>query len=189
MKVATLLFTLIVSSVAFGQKTPPAPGSGDNPPDMNIEAKHPDFQKNWYVGIGPVVSSSNSDLLGSNGTKYNIELGYAQALYDRWNLLFFSDNNFNTASQGSTDVMTVNVGGQWFLADRASDNSLFLQADVGYGGGNRFYDSNAVGGLAAGFQFYRTEALTFEAIIRVEALYVTSGGTPSLTQVRFGVYF
>jgi hypothetical protein len=189
MKVVTLIFALLLSSVAFGQRAAPSPQPGDTPPNMAIEAKHPDFVKNWYVGLGPVVSTN---FLGSNGTKYDITVGYAQGVSEHWNLLFFSDNNFNTASQGSTDVMTVNVGGQWFLRDRGADNSLFLQGDLGYGGGNRFNDSNMTGALAAGFQFFRTAEFTFEAIVRVELLYTNQGSTisgPNLTQVRFGVYF
>ena len=187
MKTAAIILLLLVSSLAWAQKATPA--SGETGPNLAVEAKYPNFIKHWYVGLGPVVSNN---LLGSNGTKYAVTLGYTQGLSEHWNLHYFSDNNFNTASQGSSLIQSINVGTQYFFRDRGADNSLFAMVDLGYGGGNKINDASGIGGVAAGMQFYRTGDFTFEAKVRLAALYSSSGGLAGLstwTQFMLGIYF
>ena len=153
MKIAgslVLFLTLLTTSMAWGQQ------KTDQPPNMNTEAKYPNFVKHWYVGLGPVISNN---LIGTNGTKFAVTLGYEQGLSEHWSLQYFSDNNFDSATQGSTLIQSINCGAQYFLRDRGADNSLFAEADLGYGGSNKFNDASAIGGLAVDFNSIEPEIL------------------------------
>lgn len=158
-----------------------------------VEAKHPNYIKNWIVAIGPVISNGLAPTSGTSGTKFAITLAYSQGLSEHWNLLYIYDGNFNTVATGSTNISSFNVGAQYFLSDRLSDFSPWFKVDIGYGGGNRSSDSTEIGSGAIGIDFARTQNSTYTVYVRNVTMYASDGRSlanwPNLTQIMVGINF
>lgn len=150
--------------------------------------------KHWYMGLGPAFSTALSPGINPPaGTKYNFDVAYNQGLSERISLLYFYDGSFNTATQGTTGISEFGVGVHFFTTDRGTDTSLFLDLDLGYGGGNRYIDSSACGGIGLGVEFFRTRDFVFEVMVRRVVVGTTATTSlpsyPTVDQLRFGVYF
>jgi hypothetical protein len=158
-----------------------------------VEAKHPNYIKNWVVSIGPVISNGLAPTSGTSGTKFAITLGYTFGLSEHWNLEYFYDGNFNTVATGSVYESTFNVGAQYYLSDRLSDFSPWFKIDIGYGGGNRNFDATEVAGGSIGVDFARTQNSTYTVYVRNMTMYSSNGSSlanwPNLTQVMVGINF
>ena len=146
-------------------------------------------RRKWFVDLGPVISNS---FLGSNGTKYDINFGIIQPYREKLDIRFFYDGNFNTASQGSTAASEIGAGIDLFFADRLTPHCFFTSLDLGYGGGNRNYDAYFIFGAGVGWQFYRTNAVSFETQFHFSVLMSPSGSltsNPSWQTLRIGARF
>lgn len=172
----------------------PAPGgTAISDATASVEAKHPNYIKNWIIALGPVVSNS---LVGSssNGTKFGITFAYTQGLSEHFNLNYFYDSNFNTASAGGTATADFGVGVRWFFFDRLSDFSPWFELDAAYGGGNRSNDSTFAGAGTVGVDIFRTQSSTFMVYLR-ELVFDTSNygsqfaNLPNITQFMLGINF
>jgi hypothetical protein len=163
--------------------------SGEETTVIPVDTKHPNYVKNWYVGLGPVVTNS---LLGTNGTKFSVSVAYNQGLAEHWDLLYFYDGDFNTASLGSTAVTEIGAALNFFPKDRGSEGSPFLRADLGFGGGNKTNDATGIVGGGVGYQFFRKHDFTFEVMVRIFALLQNGSAfnaLPNDTDVCLGIYF
>jgi hypothetical protein len=155
-----------------------------------VETKHPNFIKNWQVSIGPVVANS---LVGTNGTKFALNLAYTFGLSEHFNLMYMYDASFNSGSIGGTSSIVAAIGLKYYLFDRLSDFSPYLMLDLGYGGGNRGNDSTAEGGGTLGVDVFRTQAATYTIYLRNYTLNTNNGSSlanyPNITQFMFGINF
>jgi hypothetical protein len=153
------------------------------------EVKEKDF-KHWYFGIGPAFSDA---LVGNGGTKYDVALGYIQGLSERLDNIIFYDGSFNTATQGATAITELGTGLNFYFKDRGADTSMFIEADLGYGGANSYIQADFMGGLGLGIQLFRTKEATFEILFR----HVNSasrsvntaavGAFPNVDELRFSI--
>lgn len=179
MKMLMIILMLLISSLAIAAE--PLEGG---------ESANPGFIKNWFAGLGPVISNA---LVGVNGTKYGIELGYEQGLSERWDLRYFYNGCFNTGSQGSSALTSIGVASRFFFGDRLAETAPYLRVDVSYGGANRATDANAIFGGAAGLDFFRTQKMTAELEIREFAMPAGTSSSPttwpSATELTLGVLF
>jgi hypothetical protein len=159
-------------------------------PTAAVEAQHPNYIKNWLVAVGPVVANS---LVGSNGTKFAINLSYVLGLSEHFNLQFMYDASFNSGSVGGTSSILGAVGVKYFLFERVSDWSPYAMIDIGYGGGNRANDSTMSFGGTLGVDVFRTQASTYTIYLRNYTLATNNGSSlsnyPNITQFMFGINF
>jgi hypothetical protein len=90
-------------------------------------------------------------------------------------------------ADGAARMAFGGIGGDYFFSDR--DISPLLELDLGYGGAKDHSSGFALGG-GAGYQFFRTSAVTLEVLLHYATIFEPAHeNNPGIFGMRVGLCF